>query len=231
MAWGRLDDQANSNPKLLVLTNAAWRMWGCAIIYAQGQLTDGFIPREALPTFGVRMKKGASLEAVANELCRRLVRGKGPLWHKVRGGYQINDYLDWNDSRAEILNKRAKDRHRKSGGVAQDSARIPNGTPSGIQNVSTGPTPTPTPTPLTKIKSTGAARQPVENPVENSDGTFRLYCVIADEARQISIREDRSDDLGNIAAVFKTLCAQRHLNYDSDIAARAIDAVLRKVSA
>lgn len=109
MAWGRLHDQANANAKLLALSDAAWRMWGCGLIYCQCNLTDGFIPEHAIHTFGVRAK---NKQAVADELCRVLVPGKGPCWRRVDGGYEVHDYLDWNDSRADILEGRQRARER-----------------------------------------------------------------------------------------------------------------------
>lgn len=105
MPWGRLDDQANGNAKLLILSDAAWRMWGCGLIFCQANLTDGFIPEHAIHSFGVRAR---NKPAVADELCKSLVPGKGPLWHKVDGGFQIHDYLDWNDSKDKILADREK---------------------------------------------------------------------------------------------------------------------------
>lgn len=109
MPWGRLDDQANGNAKLLALTDAAWRMWGCGLIYCQANLTDGFIPKHAIESFGVRARnKGA----VANELCQALVPGKAPLWHVTDGGYTVHDYLQWNDSRDDVLAERASAKAR-----------------------------------------------------------------------------------------------------------------------
>lgn len=109
MPFGRLDDKANGNAKLLALTDSAWRMWGCGLIYCQDNLTDGYIPTHAIHAFGVRAK---NKDAIAAELCRVMVPNKGPLWHVVKGGFQIHDYLDWNDSKEEILKARAgaKDR-------------------------------------------------------------------------------------------------------------------------
>lgn len=109
MAWGRLNDRANGDAKLLALTDAAWRMWGCGLIYCQANLTDGFIPDHAVHSFGVRAKNKA---AVIGELCRSLVPGKGPLWHPVENGYQVHDYLDWNDSREDIIAERERNRQR-----------------------------------------------------------------------------------------------------------------------
>jgi hypothetical protein len=94
---------------LLALSDAAWRMWGCGLIYCQANLTDGVIPEHAIQTFGVRAKNKA---AIAEELCSSLVPGKGPLWEKTDGGYRVHDYFDWNDSRETILAGRAKAKAR-----------------------------------------------------------------------------------------------------------------------
>lgn len=75
-------------------------------------------------------------------------------------------------------------------------------------------------------KSTGAPRRPVQKAVENSVGTFGLYCVIAEEALQTSVREDQDASLGNVGEWFKTLCAQRHLDYDGELTNKAISAVM-----
>jgi len=84
-------------------------MWGCALIYCQNNLTDGYIPEHAIHSFGVRSK---NKDLLAKELCRSLVPGKGPLWHRTSGGYQVHDYLDWNDSKVEILKMRAGSKDR-----------------------------------------------------------------------------------------------------------------------
>lgn len=78
----------------------------------------------------------------------------------------------------------------------------------------------------TKIKSTVAARRPVENRREPEHGTFGLYCTIAQEARRDSNSQDGSDSIANIAAIFKALCAKRDISYDGEIAAKAIAVVV-----
>ncbi len=127
MPWGRLDDQANSNAKLLALSDAAWRMWGCGLIYCQANLTDGFIPEHAVHAFGVRAKNKA---IVIDELCSILVPGKQVMWERVAGGYQIHDYLDWNNSRKEVMEDRARSRDR----VDNWRERRKNGVGNGVTN-------------------------------------------------------------------------------------------------
>ncbi len=85
-------------------------MWGCGLIYCQQELTDGFIPAQIIETFGV---KAPNKRKVATELCTPKVPGKKPLWKEVEGGYQVNDYLDWNDSRALVLKRREGSKARQ----------------------------------------------------------------------------------------------------------------------
>jgi hypothetical protein len=135
MPWGRLDDRANGDAKLLALSDAAWRMWGCGLIYCQYNLTDGFIPEHAIHTFGVRAK---NKEAVADELCRSLVPGKGPLWHRVADGYQVHDFLEWNDSKEKVEAERAGSQDRwqrwKQRGGKRKSKRVINDVANGGAN-------------------------------------------------------------------------------------------------
>jgi hypothetical protein len=107
MPFGRLHEEAAGDSKLLALTNAAWRMWGMGLIYCQKNLTDGFIPEGAIYTWGIREQKGQRVPDVATELCTPQVPGKAAVWQKVTGGFHVHDYLQWNDSKAEILKMRA----------------------------------------------------------------------------------------------------------------------------
>jgi hypothetical protein len=136
MPFGRLHEEAAGDGKLLALSDAAWRMWGMGLIYCQKNLTDGFIAAHAVASFGVR----APHKKVAEELCRAQVPGKAPLWKKVAGGFQVHDYLQWNDSREIVQAKRAgardrierwRERHGKD--VAQ------NAPPNALLNVDSPP--------------------------------------------------------------------------------------------
>lgn len=110
MGWARLDDRLNdADSKLLALTDAAHRMYTCGLVYVNKALTDGFIPEHVIETFGVRAR---NKRAVADELCTPLVPGKHPLWHRVAGGYQVHDYLDWNDNKETVVAKRQRSADR-----------------------------------------------------------------------------------------------------------------------
>lgn len=221
MAWARLDDQANGNGKLLALSNAAWRLWGCGLIYCQANLTDGFIPDHAIETFGVRFRDRRERRNAVEELQKSLVPGKGPLWHRVDGGFQVHDYLDWNDSREEILKARAQgkarlDRFRNR--LAEDRAakeRAANGVGNAFQLPFETPhdtraersSTTTTTTDQEESAAPAARHRPVEL-VENPKVLGKIAHTVADEI-----------DAGTRPAVdrweaIKDLAAKAGIRYD-----------------
>jgi hypothetical protein len=138
MPFGRLHEEAAGDSKLLALSDAAWRMWGMGLIYCQKNLTDGFIPAGAIFLWGVRAKR---LHLVADELCAAQVPGKAALWSKAEGGYQVHDYLQWNDSKDEIVKMRAdakdriarfRDRERQEREALEQ--RVRNAEQTGVTN-------------------------------------------------------------------------------------------------
>jgi len=95
---------------------------------------------------------------------------------------------------------------------------------SGLQSSATASSTASSTADHTSEKSTAAARRVAR--AQLSEGTFGLYCVIAREARQISLERDGSTDLGNVREIFKALCGQRGLVYSGGSIDRALDAVL-----
>ncbi len=75
--------------------------------YAREHLTDGYIPDNFVASSPL-VQRGLD---VARVLVDRRVR----LWHRVRGGYQIHDYHDWNKSASEIKEIREKWKKKKAG--------------------------------------------------------------------------------------------------------------------
>jgi hypothetical protein len=112
MPWARLDDKAITNIKLRKLSHAAFRVWALGLVYCQSELTDGFVPTEALSMFPLR---DSELHKAVAELVTPQIRGKAPLWAGSEGGYEVHDFLEWNESRAEILAYRQKKRDQKRG--------------------------------------------------------------------------------------------------------------------
>lgn len=98
MAWVRIDDNVPTHRKHLKAGPSACWLWVCAIAYSQRQLTDGFIPHEALALLGVA--KGYS------PLADKLV--EVGLFERRDDGYQVHDYHDHNAHSDDVKRERAE---------------------------------------------------------------------------------------------------------------------------
>jgi len=115
MAWVRIEDAVTEHRKHLKAGPAACWLWVCGIAYCQRQLSDGFIPVEALPFLGVR--RGA------RALADRLVAVG--LFERTDAGYRVHDYFDFNDTReAALLKVDAARDQRRQAGLASARARL-----------------------------------------------------------------------------------------------------------
>jgi hypothetical protein len=79
--------------------------------------------------------------------------------------------------------------------------------------------------PLDPYVQTDAGAPAVTEEAEK-ETPFRVYAAIATKALDQSMREDKTDELGNVAEHFKTLCAQQKVPYDGEIARKAISATV-----
>ena len=108
MPWANLDDQFPKHPKVVRLSNGAFRLHVSGICYAAQYLTDGLIEAESVPLLMPRYRKG-----LLDELLRK---GR---WIERGGDYEIHDYLDWNRSREQVEAER--ERKRKGGRKGAES--------------------------------------------------------------------------------------------------------------
>lgn len=97
MAWVRIHDGAMTHPKLVGLSDKAFRLWVWGLSYAQQHLTDGLLTSDAIPS---RVRRAAE-DLVAKRL-----------WETHDIGFKIHDYLDWNDSRESVIAKRDAAKNR-----------------------------------------------------------------------------------------------------------------------
>jgi hypothetical protein len=130
MTWARLDDQFHAHRKIRQAWHQAPASIGLhvmALTYCACFETDGFVDTafvtEKLP---VKSARDAAVRALIE--CG--------MWRELDNGYVIHDYLDYNPSRAQIVERRAKDAERKTHGVRKESERSPNGKDGGIRAVS-----------------------------------------------------------------------------------------------
>ena len=95
MSWVKLDDQVTHHPKVLKAGPVAAWTWVCCIAYASQHLTDGFVPFEALTTFGVPQ--------AAKHAAKLLEVG---LLEAAEGGYRVHDYHAYNAPAETVKAKR-----------------------------------------------------------------------------------------------------------------------------
>lgn len=124
MPYLPLDHNYGDHPKVDALSDAAYRLHTQALLWCSRTLTDGHVPedrvRRLVPTF-----KPAAL--------RELLAGDKPMWVPAAGGgYTIHDYLDWNDTRDEVLAAREHIRKVRSAAGKKGAAKRwqQNGAPS-----------------------------------------------------------------------------------------------------
>jgi hypothetical protein len=107
MTWGRLDDSFYDNPKVLAALEidvASIALHARAIAYAARHEKDGHLTQHAVCSL---MPSQPDRESAVAALTQT------GLWHENGEGYVIHDFLDYNPSRAELVEKRRRDRERK----------------------------------------------------------------------------------------------------------------------
>ena len=108
--WIKLDDGLHSHPKIIEawsIDRAGVGLHLRALSYAADHLTDGHI-RESwvAELFRVESERTSAVGALL----------QSGLWERNDDGYLIHDYLEFNESRADVLARREKDTTRKRGG-------------------------------------------------------------------------------------------------------------------
>lgn len=101
--YARFDIGMDEHPKVMLLSDLAFRVLVEATLYSRRQLTDGFLAE------GVVLRKWGG--DVADELSSN--HPERPSWIRVEGGWQIRDYAEHQTTRADIEVKR--DAGRKGG--------------------------------------------------------------------------------------------------------------------
>lgn len=106
MTWVKLDDQLPGNVKAVTAGPEAMWLWTCGLCYCSSHLTDGVIPKAALPM--VSNVKAPKAKA------QRLV--EVGLWTDEGDHYRVGSYLDYQPSKVRVQSQRdaARDRQQKS---------------------------------------------------------------------------------------------------------------------
>lgn len=104
MGWVRLDDNFADHPKIIALSDTAFRLFITGLCYSNRQLTDGVIPYQIVNAW-----VGDNPEKPSDEL-----EDQG-LWERIDKGFYIRSYTEYQPSREKIEKKRdeAKERLRR----------------------------------------------------------------------------------------------------------------------
>jgi hypothetical protein len=111
VTWVKLDDHFADHPKILGLSDGAYRAFVDGLCYSARFLTDGHIPTAAVKVVTRRRPKPVA------ELI------KAGLWEQNGDGVIVHDYLEFQPSRSEVEAKHlARASAGRSGGLAKARA-------------------------------------------------------------------------------------------------------------
>ena len=89
MPWIRFEDNFPEHPKVLALSDAAFRLHVRAIGYAARHLTDGRVTYAVVSSLSRRASLSEELVTAG-------------LWERSDDGFCVHDYLNYQPSRAEV---------------------------------------------------------------------------------------------------------------------------------
>ena len=121
MVWFQVCDTFWSHHKVIDLPPSAGWLWVRAGAYCSQHLTDGFVTNGV-----VKMLGGTDDDATALVFAG--------LWKSVRGGYRFHDWEKYQQSRQDVLEKRAAETERKRKyrtGKVKERLSSPNVGPTG----------------------------------------------------------------------------------------------------
>lgn len=96
MPWVRFEDTFDQHPKVIGLSDAAYRMWTRAIAYCSRNLTDAFLSRAA-----AKELRPGDWARCAGQLI------KVGLFEAAESGYLVHDYHDYQPTKQRVLDIRA----------------------------------------------------------------------------------------------------------------------------
>lgn len=101
MSWVKLDDHFWSNRKLERLSDKGYRLYMRGLGYCSQYLTDGILDATDLRTLGATRK-------VVQELV------EAEVWVPQGGHYRVHDYLEYNPTKENVLERRRKEAEKKA---------------------------------------------------------------------------------------------------------------------
>ncbi|WRS30574.1 hypothetical protein U6G28_02490 [Actinomycetaceae bacterium MB13-C1-2] len=108
--FAKIDLDLPDHPKVMPLSDAAFRAYVESILWSRKHLTDGFLASRYV---SARWSLEVARELVGSD-------DEKPLWMEVDGGYQIHDFEGHNDTKAQV---EARQEHAKRAGQAGGLAK------------------------------------------------------------------------------------------------------------
>ena len=101
MGWVRIDDNFADHPKIIGLSDAAFRLFITGLCYSNRQLTDGIIPYQMVNAW-----VGDDPSKPSDELEDQ------NLWERVDKGFRIRSYDEYQPTKQQVEKQRAEARER-----------------------------------------------------------------------------------------------------------------------
>lgn len=122
MPWVKLDDQCTEHVKMAQIGPLGLSLWVAGLAYCNRNLTDGFIPEAVARTlidwgyldgsgnrWDVGVSRSGEMSGVGMDVNSEMVIAcllEAEVWHAVRGGYEVHDFLDYQPSKEQVENER-----------------------------------------------------------------------------------------------------------------------------
>jgi len=219
---------------------AALGLYVAGIGYARKHLTNGRVDDEFLTAF--------LPNSDAIRIAKVLASKRVGLWHRVRGGYQIHDFLDHNEAAEKLKHKRELARRRKAAERARKdgaATTLPDVTHSVTHDVTRDsrardPLPLPLPLSLVQKEKNPALRAGYAVTTKKKEGEGEILRwrrvrsrgtdatghpnvpVLAALARHVLLRHQTEDD-GDLVEFVKCAAARANLKYDGHSVGLALD--------
>jgi hypothetical protein len=132
MAWIKLDDQWMEHPKIVTVGRDARDVWLASITWCAKYLTDGYFPKNLLPTLATMAGVDvANCQTFASDLLGVC------LWELEGNKYLVHDYLKYNPTKEQaIATREARKEAGKIGGENKASKSLAKSWQNGKQKAS-----------------------------------------------------------------------------------------------
>jgi len=101
MGWVRLDDNFADHPKVIALSDSAFRLFITGLCYSNRQLTDGLIPYQIVSAWVGHMPEKPSDELENQNL-----------WEREDKGFRIRSYDEYQPTKSQVEEKRERSKER-----------------------------------------------------------------------------------------------------------------------